>query len=30
MEPSKDGENMRTNEKKPIPDVMKEGQRPTE
>jgi hypothetical protein len=26
LEPSRDGENMRTSERKPIPDVMKEDQ----
>jgi hypothetical protein len=30
LEPSRDRENMRTSERKPIPDVMKEDQWPTE
>jgi hypothetical protein len=30
LEPSRDGENMRTDREEHIPDVMKEDQRPTE
>ncbi len=30
LEPSRDGENMKTSGGEPIPDVMKEDQRPTE